>query len=364
MYPLFEKVVKFICTNSKKLVRGLLYSAPLYLIVITLLIIALPKNVTNSLAERILGPRIENVELKTVLNEIVSNGQKESAPTHIQATKVDKGESVVEVAKLALDGSKDKYDTIKEMYDRLFSIIVAMAALIAFLGFKGVESFIEAKRKTDDTVQRAENAQQKADQSLSEVQDFIINRYPADNRAEINVFTGMLHMHISDAYENILKLCKPDYDLSKNKEYLRMLFKGLSHLETAVKRSSKKENGADELLLKQAIITQGNIYRRLGDFQRAIFNLEKLEEVYGIVDSVAIYNIACYSCKLGSKYSEEGSKATEVADCVARSLKSLEKAISLEPENQQFAKDDEDFQWFRSTKNEQFLALTNSAKSS
>ncbi|MBB6594380.1 hypothetical protein HXP35_03060 [Ralstonia solanacearum] len=184
--------------------RAFSHYIPLYLIVVTLLFIALPKNVSTAIVASLTGTPI--VQLPSIpganVNQVATpgvNAPPVSQPSLSTAQQSAADRNVVDIAKMTIDSSKDKYDSIKDMYDKLFSVIAAMAALIAFLGFKGVDSFLSAKQKADETVARAEEAQRKAEQSLDEVQDFINRRYPADNRAELNASS---YTHLNDPLKN------------------------------------------------------------------------------------------------------------------------------------------------------------------
>ncbi|QET03301.1 hypothetical protein FOB72_15405 [Cupriavidus pauculus] len=335
-----------------KIARAFAYHIPLYLIVITLLFIAMPKAVSNSLISALTGIPVADVAKSEKLDNIPSSGKVATAENGIKSpADPSENRTIVDVAKLALDGSKDKYDSIKDMYDKLFSVIAAMAALIAFLGFKGVDSFFAAKQKADDTVARAEEAQRKAEQSLSEVQDFIKRRYPADNRAELNVVTGMVMRHIADAYKAILDQCKPGHKFEEDKVFLECLDKAIYYLNAVDSREA-----VDDMVLKRAIITKGNIYRRMGQLEVAIRLLEELQQKYDIVDEVAVYNIACYSCLVAKKFADAGN-SVQADKFILKSLDNLRFAIKMSEESKNEARIDADLAWFRDTKNHSYLAM-------
>ncbi len=336
-----------------KITRAFAYHIPLYLIVITLLFIAMPKRISNSVISALTGIPIAEVAQAAKIDNLPPSGKgATTAPTTNPGQQsAPDSKTIVDVAKLALDGSRDKYDSIKDMYDKLFSVIAAMAALIAFLGFKGVDSFFAAKQKADDTVARAEEAQRKAEQSLSEVQDFINRRYPADNRAELNVVTGMVMRHIADAYKAILDQCKPGHKFDEDKVFLECLDKAIYYLNAV----DSKET-VDEMVLKRAIITKGNIYRRMGQLEVAIRLLEELQQKYNITDEVAIYNIACYSCLVAKKFAD-ANNSVQADKYILKSLDNLRAAIRLSEENKNEARIDPDLAWFRDTNNQSYLAM-------
>ena len=341
-----------------KVSRALAHHIPLYLIVLTLLFIALPRHVSTAIVASVTGTPIV-----TPAPSVPSAGLTQSTPPSSTATpgtqpppstaqQAPADRNVVDIAKMTMDGSKDKYDSIKDMYDKLFSVIAAMAALIAFLGFKGVDSFISAKQKADETVTRAEEAQQKAEQSLVEVQDFINRRYPADNRAELNVVTGMVMRYIADSYKATFEVLKPQHKLDEDVMFLSCIDRGIYYLNSVENLQS-----VDKSVLKRAIITKGNLYRRKGELETAISLLEQLADKYGIEDEVAVYNIACYACLAAKKYADSGNNV--VAErYIQKALNSLRKTIELSQESKGDAKTDPDFAWFRDTNHQVYLALT------
>lgn len=328
-----------------KISRALTYHIPLYLIVITLLAVALPKNISAAVVAAITGAPITNTA------QVAVPRQAPAIPVTPSTEQQPSERTIADVAKLALDGSKDKYDSIKDTYDRLFSVIAAMAALIAFLGFKGVDSFVSAKQKADETVQHAEEAQQKAKQSLTEVDEFINKRYPADNRAEINAITGILMRHIADAYKQTLCKILPDHKFNEDVFYIDCIDQGIRYLS---KVEAKRE--VDTNVLTRAIITKGNLYRRKGQLEAAITLLEELQQKYGITDDAAIYNIACYACEVAKNFANQ--KNSVMADrFIQKSLDCLRKTIQMSEDSRGAAKTDPDFQWFRDTENQTYLAL-------
>ncbi|MBB6590183.1 hypothetical protein LBW62_19560 [Ralstonia solanacearum] len=336
--------------------RAFSHYIPLYLIVVTLLFIALPKNVSTAIVASLTGTPI--VQLPSIpganVNQVATpgvNAPPVSQPSLSTAQQSAADRNVVDIAKMTIDSSKDKYDSIKDMYDKLFSVIAAMAALIAFLGFKGVDSFLSAKQKADETVARAEEAQRKAEQSLDEVQDFINRRYPADNRAELNVVTGIVMRYIADSYKTIFEVLKPEHKIDEDEMFLKCVDRGIYYLSAV-----ENLQGVDKSVLRRAIITKGNLFRRRGEVETAISLLEQLADKYGVEDEVAVYNVACYACLVAKKYACAGNNAM-AERYIQKAIGSLKKAIELSEEGKDDAKTDPDFAWFRDTSHQGYLAL-------
>ena len=126
-------------------------------IVLTLLVIALPKQCTQNFP--FLPVPLSAPAAKPALIPIPAPS---SVPTVVAAPSwpapVDDAKAISDIAKMTLDASKDKYDSIKDTYDKLFSVLAAMAALLAFLGFKGLDSLVAARNEAQTSKQLAQAA--------------------------------------------------------------------------------------------------------------------------------------------------------------------------------------------------------------
>ena len=136
--------------NSTKLLTFVVKNIPMYLIVFTLLLIALPRGCFYDGN----GNNSSKVERASVQTSTLNSGQ------------IQESSNIINIARLVLDGSKEKYDSIKDTYDKLFSVIAAISALITFLGFKGVDSFLTAKKNAEETLLRAQKALETAEKHL------------------------------------------------------------------------------------------------------------------------------------------------------------------------------------------------------
>ena len=102
---------------------------------------------------------------KQTRNCVTDNSGQAQIPNTAGTNQVDQLRPLADIAKMTLDATKDKFDSLKEANDKLFSVLAAMGALLAFLGFKGLDSFMTAKTKAEEAVDRANLAQKEADRA-------------------------------------------------------------------------------------------------------------------------------------------------------------------------------------------------------
>lgn len=245
---------------------------------------------------------------------------------------------------MTIDSVKDKYDSLKDLYEKLFAVIAALGALFAFLGFKGADSFIQAKQRAEETLKKAEDAQAQINKFLAEI-------YPKNNKAEVNVTTGIVLRHIADAYKLIVEKNNPAHDFMNDKDYIGFLNGALYYL-----CSVDNIVGVDDVLGNRAAATKGNVYKRLCEYEKAILTLEqRVKNGIGDDDSI-LYNLACYYT-LKAEKEAVASHATKAAECEQIALRYLSSAIELDCGNKKLASDDDDFDYFRSRKDQRFISL-------
>ena len=285
------------------------------------------------------------------------------APSVPAATAPDMVKPIADIAKMTLDASKDKYDSIKDTYDKLFSVLVAMAALLTFLGFKGLESFIsarasaeksesragEAEQRAAQAEKRAELASQRAEAANAKLEEFLkaVTSTRKNNRAELNVSTGITLRETARVYRDCWKLVNPvknvadmpDPALKVYNDYLEM---SLYYLGIGM----QEKDQIDERVIIRAMGTMCNVHRALDNFSDALQIAQNIIATYGDADDSAHFNAACYSSLLGQQFAAanlagQSDKYAEMAfGCLAA-------AIALDSINKGEARKDEDLAWLR-----------------
>lgn len=265
-------------------------------------------------------------------------------------TATDPLRPVADIAKMTLDASKEKYDSIKDANDRLFSVLAAMGALLAFLGFTGLDSFLAAKNTAQKSEQRAHKAEQRADAASwraevasEKLDQFLEKTSGLRNRAELNVSNGIALRETARVYKDIWALLNPNplipaMPQSGDKDYQGYLKESLRYLEKAMQEKDK----LDDVVIQRAMGTQCNVHRALGDYSDALRVAEVIIAEFGDKGDPAHYNAACYCSLLGDQFTKanmpaEGNKYTE------RAFIYLKAAISIDPANQDDARKDDDF---------------------
>lgn len=321
-------------TNGSKmrLIYTIGRNIPIYLIVIALVMIAIPKEFYTS---------------KTQTES--ANNQNQTTALQQNKSKTSDQNEIANIARLTMESSKEKYDSIKDLYEKIFSVIAALGALFAFLGFKGADSFIQARQKAEETLKTAEAAQDKINKFLSEI-------YPKNNKAEVNITTGIVLRHIADAYEKILRKTTPDHALATDPDYCNFIESGLYYLDAA-----EKSTGLDEAMRTRIALTKGNMYKRLGDYKQAIYTLEQQIKNNECSDDGIYYNLACYYT-LQAQVSASSNKSAEATKEEDKALGYLEKALVMNRDNIDLAKNEEDFSYFRNNRHQGFDATLTSHK--
>ena len=290
---------------------------------------------------------------KQTRNCVTDNSGQAQIPNTAGTNQVDQLRPLADIAKMTLDATKDKFDSLKEANDKLFSVLAAMGALLAFLGFKGLDSFMTAKTKAEEAVDRANLAQKEADRAAVKLGNFLDKAYQIENRAEINVSHGIALREMAAVYKQCWDLQNPDKALPKtgSDQYRAYLTKALYYLNAAL----NNRNELDEILILRAMGTQCNVYRRLEDHEMALVIARQIIGTYPDKDDSAYYNAACYCSLIGSRWAKTHESAP--ADYSALAIDYLRQAIALDSENKKEASADTDFTLLKSVKSEEFAAL-------
>lgn len=261
--------------------------------------------------------------------------------------------STTEVAKLTLDSVKDRFEVLKEGNDRLFSVLAAMGALLVFLGFKGLDSFVAAKNKAEEAVEKAKLAQEQAEKSTEQLENFLEKINKIENRAELNVSQGFALRELATLMMASWKLQNNDSPLPPDgqRRYHHYLTDALYYLRIAL----NDQKYLDEVLILRAMGIQCNVYNRLGNPDKALEISEEMIRLYPEKDDSAYFNAACYCSLLGQRQND--SEVTDLKDYGAMALRYLRKAIVIEPENKTYASSDQDFSWLKIEKKDEFESL-------
>lgn len=326
----------------------LTYVVPVYLIIGAIVIIALPAG--SSL--RIWPFTSSNA------------GSPPSVPTNVAvpatpvpnariATAAKEEPKVTEIAKLAIDATKERVDMMKESYDKIFSFIAALGALLAFFGFKGLETFMTTRARAEEATTQAEEAardaalaKQEAKDAIRSLDDFLKHKYIIDTSAEINASHGIVLREIADLYKSISDLVAQNNPKTQE-EYRKYLRSSLYYLDLAT------ENAQDiaPRVLSRVYGTKGNVYRRLEDYSLALQAAQNALKV-NPQDHSALYNSACYEALLSvqEKQKSDHGAASDYEDAMIRHLR---EAIALRDHYRHDAKKEVDFSEFQ--KNSHFL---------
>ena len=346
--------------------------AAMWLIVLILLVIAIPKHVFAPTVPAAPSAPQMTVSPSVLLPVPVQPASAALAPTAPAATAPDMVKPIADIAKMTLDASKDKYDSIKDTYDKLFSVLVAMAALLTFLGFKGLESFIsarasaeksesragEAEQRAAQAEKRAELASQRAEAANAKLEEFLTVTNAKKNRAELNVSNGIALRETARVYRDCWKLVNPaknvadmpDPALKVYNDYLEM---SLYYLGIGM----QEKDQIDERVIIRAMGTLCNVHRALNNFTDALQVAESIIATYGDADDSAHFNAACYCSLLGQQFAAANlvSQSGKYAD---RALGYLAGAIALDAINKMEAQKDEDFGWLKQSHPTKFEKLT------
>ncbi len=290
---------------------------------------------------------------KQARNCATANPVQTQSPNSAGPTQADQLRPVADIAKMTLDASKDKFDSLKDANDKLFSVLAAMGALLAFLGFKGLDSFMAAKTKAEEAVEKANVAQKEADSAAVKLSNFLDKAYQIENRAEINVSHGIALREMAAVYRQCWNLQNPEKALPKAgiDQYRAYLNDALYYLNAAL----HNRNELDEILILRAMGTQCNVYRRLEDHEMALVIARQIIDAYPEKDESAYYNAGCYCSLIGQRWAKTNESAP--ADYSALAIDYLRQAIGMDSKNKKVASEDADFMWLKSEKSEEFAAL-------
>lgn len=337
----------------------------MWCMVLTLLLIALPRSVFQGLLPgEVAGAKVvdsgtpsQTVQLQALREQIAQlqlavAGSAKLPGQPMANRQADPLRPVVDIAKMTLDASKDKYDSIKDTYDKLFSLLVAMAALLTFFGFKGMDSFVAARRNAEEAVQQAEQARARADLAASQLKTFLEEDYGRDNRAEINVAQAISLREIALLYEKSWQLVRPDEAFPEHGREARRQY--LSKANYYLKEALRHKDQLDKVLLLRALGVQCNTYRMLNDFDAALRTAQEIIERFPGEDESAYYNAACYCCLISEREQASHSLAENL---LIDALRYLRTAIELYPQNAAEAQEEPDFNWLRANRKQEFERL-------
>jgi tetratricopeptide (TPR) repeat protein len=268
-------------------------------IVLTLAVIALPKPLVDAAACRISAAYCARAVPQ--LAGPVATGM-ESRPVGPQA----------EPGRTSHDSSSERFESIKAEQDRLFSLIVALAALLTFLGFKGVQSLLDAQRSAREAM---ENARQYEERWQLQ--------YPRDNRAEMAVAMAAALRDITDMQLHILRQmgsANPD----RSGLYSDYLHTARRHLETV------EDTDCSTPIKLQVLGILGNVYYRLESYDSAFRSARKAIEI-DAGDTDAYFNATCYLCKMAEI--AESQKKPHEANRLLRQAISYAKQYVAREEN-------------------------------
>ncbi|NMK45506.1 hypothetical protein [Achromobacter sp. Bel] len=276
----------------------------------------------------------------------------QSLPT--QAPMADT--TAIAIAKFAVDSTKDRIDALRESYEKLFGVIATLGALLAFLGFKGVESFMTARAKAQETVEKAsaavasaQDAKIQAETAIERLRVFLEEDYPRDNRSEVNVVHGIVMREIAEIYG---KLSEAQGNDKQCPEYIDALEQSLRYLQ----KVPYGADGIDPKIACRALVSIGNVKRRLGDIRGALEACQMVLDKYGKDDDSAHYNLACYSCLLAAEATKNHRHSTAMGHG-STAIAGLKRSIELDPRCREAARNDPDFAWFRERGDPAFLQL-------
>ncbi|MCT9125894.1 TPR end-of-group domain-containing protein [Cupriavidus gilardii] len=343
------------------------YVLPVYFIIGAIIVIALPSGTIVKLwpfEQSASGvPTSAPVStLPTASKNRPHNGEMDPSPRSApQAVDLSRPEArVAELARMAMDATKERVEMMKESYDKIFSIIAALAALLAFLGFKGVETFTATRARAEEATAQAEAAAASAKaakedlrQAVESFNDFRKNQYLIDNNAEINAAHGIVLREIADLYRKVTKLDELTGEEAEKarEEYCAYLHSSLYYLGQA----ASKPTGVAPRILTRVYGTMGNVQCRLENYHAAFQAAENAISV-NPHDYSAHFNAACYKSLLAHEESQKSRpNHAVVAQYEKEMLSYLKRAIELNPEYKDKAKDEPDFDHVR--RNSQFLAL-------
>lgn len=326
---------------------------PLYLIIGAIIVIALPSSAKLSWWPFIQDTSTASAQVASTAKPAASpqseSSTKDASTPRIASSISEHGVAqedvkLTNIAKLAIDATKERVEMMKESYEKIFSFIAAFGALLAFLGFKGIETFSQTKKNAQEAANQAEaaakdaaTAKEEAQAAIQELHDFIENQYKIDNSSEINVSHGIILREIASLQKSLTdqndEECK-----RRHRDFLRQ---SLYYLDLATENKSK----ISPRILSRAYVTKGNVQNMLGDYSKA---LDAAMEALTVNpdDHSALFNAACYNSKLAEQYHSKGDFGY-AATLVNNAIKNLEAATKLKPEYKEDMKTETDFDYIK-----------------
>lgn len=349
--------VNGLCRLGKKLSDAIWHTfchvIPLYLIIGAIIVIALPSSAKLRWWPFIQDTSTATVQVTSASTPVAptqSEAPLKDAPTPRLASNISEhgvaqeDVKLTNIAKLAIDATKERVEMMKESYEKIFSFIAAFGALLAFLGFKGIETFSQTKKNAMEAANQAEaaardaaTAKEEAQAAIKELHDFIENQYKIDNSSEINVSHGIILREIASLQKSLTdqnnEECK-----KRHRDFLRQ---SLYYLNLATENKSK----ISPRILSRAYVTKGNVQNMLGDYSKA---LDAATEALAVNqdDYSAHFNAACYNSKLAEKYNSEGDYS-HAATLVNNAIKHLKAATKMNPEYREIMKTETDFNYIK-----------------
>lgn len=266
-------------------------------IVLTLATIALPKPLVDAVACR-LSP------------EYCARAIRQGFAAHAPAVGRPSGETQGAPGSAWFEAVTERYDAIKGEQDRLFSLIVALAALLTFLGFKGVQSLLDAQRSARVAVEKARRYELRWEK-----------QYPRDNRAEMAVVMAAALRDITDMQLHILKQTGSP-NPARSELYFEYLHMARQHLETV------EDLDCSTPIKLQVLGVLGNVYYRLELYDSAFRAARKAIEM-DAGDTDAYFNAACYVCKM-AELADEQKKALEANRLLRQALSYAQQYVARE----------------------------------
>lgn len=251
-------------------------------IVFTLCFIALPKTVTDSLVAKYL-PIDASSEAGQAQIPKNDKNKLAIAATHSQTPK-----------KVQEENSQTLIDVVREDQKQIFSMIAAIAALLVFLGFKGLDSFLAIHQSAHEAAEDAK-----------EFKKFLEGRYRLDGKAGYMVTHALIRRELAD-------LCA---DMNMPQHATNFLAKAKAQLLDAIPVDSDHEESYE--LKSRAYGVLGNVYYSLGNYEEALYCQNKIIKLETRGDRIkqepsarlkdAYYNYACYASKMADQFDLQGN---------------------------------------------------------
>lgn len=325
------------------------YIMPLYVVIGSLCFIAAPG---------LFGSEVKSPDIGKVAPH--------PAPAAKQGAETTGDLKVVDMVRLTLESSKDRFESIKEGHDKLFSLIAALAALLAFFGFKGVETYNATKAKAEETLASADEAVATANEandlakkSIKDLENFVQNLYSKGATAEINVAQGLVLKEIAELYRELTMGPHTVVQMQLGATTQQLLNKYHSYLNESLgyfDRVTDKPEGVDSKVVARALIFRATILKKLGRLEEALKNASLAQSQFAGHEYAAYYNAACYCCLLSAQALSKLDPAA-ASEFEHESINHLAKSIELDASLKQSAAHDDDFQHFRTSNNTRYLAL-------